>query len=168
MRPNHSAFIPHRGSSGSTVFLTFKDALPLEAVKGSGEAPGTKSLKTPRDHRARPRSTAALTETHPLPFGLIVQGGHPGGLPLAPPAVQSQDPGEQRIRLWALAVARLRRLPPGAGSRPGQRPLRQVQAHRAQGHDEESHQDQPLDLIEPRAQAGHGDGAYPARLAPTS
>lgn len=114
------------------------------------------------------RRPATPSATHPFPSGLLVQGGHPGGLPLAPPAVQRQDPGEQRVRPRARVLARRRRPPRAPRSRPGQRPLRQVQAHRAQGHDEERHQDHPLDLTEPRVRAGHGDGAYPARLAPAS
>lgn len=101
----------------------------------------------------------ALLGTHPSSLGLVVQGGHPGHLPLALPAIQCQYPGQERVRLPAPSLVRLRP-PPGRGSRPGQRPLRQVQAHRAQGRDEEGHQDEPLYLAEPRA---HADGAYPAR-----
>lgn len=170
-RSNRFVSTPHHGASVLQGLPPNFQGCPAAGKAHVGSVQGCARLTGPRLAISRTRpgsSTTALTATYPFPPGLLIQGGHPGSLPLVPPAVQRQDPGEQHVRLGALLLARLGRPPPGPGSRPSQRPLRQVQAHRAKGHDEERHQDQPLDLTEPRAQAGHGDGAYPARLAPTS
>lgn len=85
--------------------------------------------------------------TYPSFPGLLIQCSYPGLQPLAPPTIQRQNPGQQRIRL-----ALLTRIPRFPSAAPQSTPnvLEEINGKRDQSSDKQGHQPEPLRVSKPR------------------